>query len=647
MSVRLTTLIERHARPHRPDGFGRDRLDRRLGRCRHPARAGARSTASRICWSTWPSRARSGARRSTIAAEIEAVGGHLNAYTSREHTAYYAKVLEGGYRPRRRHPRRHPAAFGLRCRRARARARGDPAGDRPGATTRPTTSSSICSRRRAYPDQPMGRPVLGRAEIIRAIDRDTVADYLKRQLRRARHAAGGGGQSATTASSSASAEERIRRVCRARARRRASPRAMSAAITARTRDLEQVHVVLGFPGFAFADPDYYAASVVSTALGRRHVVAPLPGDPREARPRLFDLCLHPRLQRRRHVRRLCRHRRGRGGGADAGAVRGDRASSSTASRPGELDRARAQLKAGLADVARRRPRRAASSRPATCWSSAGRSISAELIRAHRRRSTMRRSRAWRARLRRRPPTFAALGPDRHGRGLRTPRRTLAAREGRAAMPFEHSRLAAAASATGAAALPRWSGQRDVAALARARAIAQEWAELRGESRNFLAPWEPSWPSDALTRAALSPPARALRADWRSDQGYSFLLFRREDDALLGGIGLSNVRRGVAETASLGYWIGERFARQGYMTEGLQPHARLRLRAPAAPPRRGGVPAAQRAEPPVAAQERLPRGGLCPRNICASTARWQDHVLFGLLREDWVKSGAGDAARTRR
>ena len=51
-----------------------------------------------------------------IAEEIEAVGGHLNAYTSRENTAYYAKVLADDRAAGARHPRRHPAALGLRRR---------------------------------------------------------------------------------------------------------------------------------------------------------------------------------------------------------------------------------------------------------------------------------------------------------------------------------------------------------------------------------------------------------------------------------------------------------------------------------------------------------------------------------------------------
>ena len=60
--------------------------------------------------------------------------------------------------------------------------------------------------------------------------------------------------------------------------------------------------------------------------------------------------------------------------------------------------------------------------------------------------------------------------------------------------------------------------------------------------------------------------RAYDSEWRDGVSFSFLIFRRTDEGQLGGVTLSNVRRGVAETASLGYWIGAPAARQGYMTE---------------------------------------------------------------------------------
>src|SRR6185437_8830321 len=78
-----------------------------------------------------------------------------------------------------------------------------------------------------------------------------------------------------------------------------------------------------------------------------------------------------------------------------------------------------------------------------------------------------------------------------------------------------------------------------------------WSALRAESRGFLAPFEPSWPADAVTRAGFRRRLQRYAEDWRADLGYNFLLCRAEDHVLLGGISLSNVRRGVAETASLG------------------------------------------------------------------------------------------------
>jgi ribosomal-protein-alanine N-acetyltransferase len=168
---------------------------------------------------------------------------------------------------------------------------------------------------------------------------------------------------------------------------------------------------------------------------------------------------------------------------------------------------------------------------------------------------------------------------------------------------------------------------------------EAWAALRGESRGFLVPFEPSWPADAVSRGGYRRRLRRYAQDWNTDQGYSFLLFRREDGALLGGISLSNVRRGVAESASLGYWIGQRYARQGYMTEGL----RLALSFAFENLRLYRVEAA--CLPHNAASRRLLlKSGFreegYARQYLSIDGKWQDHVLFGLLRADWV---AGNAA----
>ena len=102
---------------------------------------------------------------------------------------------------------------------------------------------------------------------------------------------------------------------------------------------------------------------------------------------------------------------------------------------------------------------------------------------------------------------------------------------------------------------------------------QPYAELRAASRAFLEPWEPTWPDDALTRASFQRRIARYRDEWRTDKAYSFLIFARsvggvEFGTLIGGVGISNIRRGVAQTGTLGYWTGAAFAGQGLMGEAV-------------------------------------------------------------------------------
>ncbi|MET0273070.1 MAG: GNAT family protein, partial [Phenylobacterium sp.] len=90
----------------------------------------------------------------------------------------------------------------------------------------------------------------------------------------------------------------------------------------------------------------------------------------------------------------------------------------------------------------------------------------------------------------------------------------------------------------------------------------DWRELRAASRAFLQPWEPTWPADDLSRAAFRRRLAAYARDRDAGAAYPFFVFRAGDDALTGGITLSNVRRGVAQMGSVGYWCGQRYTRQG-------------------------------------------------------------------------------------
>jgi ribosomal-protein-alanine N-acetyltransferase len=158
----------------------------------------------------------------------------------------------------------------------------------------------------------------------------------------------------------------------------------------------------------------------------------------------------------------------------------------------------------------------------------------------------------------------------------------------------------------------------------------EWAALREQSRAFLAPWEPTWPEDDLTRSAFRRRIRRYAEDLRTDQGYAFLIIRSADNVLVGGLTLANIRRGVAQAGSLGYWMGQKFVRRGSMTAAVRaviPFAfgalRLhRIEAACIPTNAGSI---RLLENTGFTREGYARDYLCINGI------WQDHLLYGRLK----------------
>lgn len=160
-----------------------------------------------------------------------------------------------------------------------------------------------------------------------------------------------------------------------------------------------------------------------------------------------------------------------------------------------------------------------------------------------------------------------------------------------------------------------------------------WATLRAESRGFLAPWEPVWPADDLTRSAFKRRVKLYQRAARDDLGYAFFVFAQTpDQTLLGGITLSNVRRGVIQSCSLGYWMGERHAGKGYMSDAVRTlighvfgDLRLhRLEAATIPHNVRSIRLLEKAG--------FVREGFARRYLMIE-GRWQDHILFSLLSDD--------------
>ncbi len=157
---------------------------------------------------------------------------------------------------------------------------------------------------------------------------------------------------------------------------------------------------------------------------------------------------------------------------------------------------------------------------------------------------------------------------------------------------------------------------------------QEWAELRDASRAYLTPWEPTWAQDETSRGSFRYKLRRYAEDARDDKAYALFVFREEDSALVGGATLSNVRRGVAQMASLGYWAGERFAGKGYTTAAVRAIVRYafeeldlhRVEAACQPDN-------------VGSRRVLEKAGFTHEGAAKAylkiNGQWRDHLLFGI------------------
>jgi len=167
-----------------------------------------------------------------------------------------------------------------------------------------------------------------------------------------------------------------------------------------------------------------------------------------------------------------------------------------------------------------------------------------------------------------------------------------------------------------------------------------WAQQRQASADFLKPWEPVWSKDHLSRKAFSNRVLAAVRSVDSGLGLPLFLIRREDNLLLGALTLDNIQRGPSQSGTIGYWIAQEFARQGYMREAVTAvvhHAFTqldlsRIQAGCLPENKAsrGVLEKTGFKYEGVAQSYLQIGG-----------RWRTHVLYANLRHDRRgRTGAG-------
>lgn len=165
-----------------------------------------------------------------------------------------------------------------------------------------------------------------------------------------------------------------------------------------------------------------------------------------------------------------------------------------------------------------------------------------------------------------------------------------------------------------------------------------WARLRDQSRAHLQPWEPTWGPDELTKASFRRRLNRYAQEIREDRGYPYWVMSPSGQ-LMGGCTLSNVRRGVSQTATLGYWMGASFAGKGAMTAAVKlllghafgPLSLHRIEAACLPTNE-------------ASRKVLLKSGFAEEGFARKYLRidgqWRDHLLFGAIEDEWRKGRSG-------
>ena len=278
-----------------------------------------------------------------IAEEIESVGGYLNAYTSREVTAYYARCLKNDL------PKAidvlgdillnsifDPIEF--------AREQNVIIQEIGQANDTPEDVAFDLFQSTCYPQQPMGYPILGTEEIVRALTPDVVRTYMQRNY--AQH------NTVFAAAGNLNHQQVVEWVTQHFSEMTPTlnipnqPARYQGGVKAAEKDLEQAHIILGFEGVAYQDPLYYALMIYTTVMGGG-MSSRLFQEVREKRGLVYSVYASKASFKDTGVFHIYAGTGSQDVTELLPVIRDEMILSQKGFTPAELERAKAQLKAGL------------------------------------------------------------------------------------------------------------------------------------------------------------------------------------------------------------------------------------------------------------------------------------------------------------
>ncbi|MGJ8563303.1 MAG: GNAT family N-acetyltransferase [Alphaproteobacteria bacterium] len=161
---------------------------------------------------------------------------------------------------------------------------------------------------------------------------------------------------------------------------------------------------------------------------------------------------------------------------------------------------------------------------------------------------------------------------------------------------------------------------------------ETWTHLRRANEDYLTPWEPEWSAAQFTRGSYKARLSGFKKMVDADTGYPFHIFRGSDKALIGACNIIGVRRHVAQTAQIGYWLGEQYSGNGFARAAVREASKFcfeslglhRLEAAVQPENERSI---RLLEAVGFTKEGTARGYLKINGV------WADHDMYALLSSD--------------
>lgn len=160
-----------------------------------------------------------------------------------------------------------------------------------------------------------------------------------------------------------------------------------------------------------------------------------------------------------------------------------------------------------------------------------------------------------------------------------------------------------------------------------------WYYVRQRSRNYLTPWEATWNDSHMTENYFHRWVVAQQKKRKQDRSYYHFIFLKETDELMGALNIIHVLRGIAQSAALGYWIGQEFSGNGFMTEAMRlalPYGFHDLQLHRF---QAAIINGNHASKALVEKFGFREEGEAQRFLHVN-GKWRDHKIYALTKEEW-------------